>query len=95
VNYGYVTNIAAAREDGKDVTAVFAVGGGSAPNAIHRGLTSSSHTITMGNLAPGLKKHIMAQRECFGVGRATHGVVCRWRGRAGLAVTCTLERPRR
>jgi hypothetical protein len=87
VNDGYVNHNEPTREDGEDVIAIFAVGGGSSPETIHCGLTSSAHTSAMSNSAPGLKKHIMAQRNCFGVGRATHGVVRRWRGRAGSVVT--------
>jgi hypothetical protein len=84
---GDVSHNEATREDGEDVTAVFAVGGDSSQEAIHCGLTSSAHTSAMSNSAPGLKKHIMPQRNCFGAGKATHGVVRMWRGRAGSAVT--------
>jgi hypothetical protein len=77
VNKGYVRHHEATREDGEDVTAVFTVGGDSIPEAIHGGHASSAHTSPMSNSAPALKKHIMAQRNCFATGRATHGVVRR------------------
>jgi hypothetical protein len=90
VNDGYVGHHEATMEDSEDVTVDFTVGGGSVQEAIHGGLASSAHTSAMSNSAPGLKKHIMAQRNCFGAGRATHGVVRRWRGGAGPTVTCNM-----
>jgi hypothetical protein len=88
VNYGYVGHNEAAREDSDDVTAIFAIGWGSIPESIHGGLASSAHTSATSNSAPGLKKHIMAQHNCYGAGSRLifSDVVCRWCGRAGLAV---------
>lgn len=86
VNDGDVGHNEATREDGEDVTAVVAVGRGGMAEAIHGGLASSAHTSAMSNSAPRLEKHIMAQRNCFGAGRAAHGVVRRRRGGAGPAV---------
>jgi hypothetical protein len=58
VNDEYVSHNEACRQDGEDVTAVFAVGGSSIPEVIHCGLASSAHTSAMCNSAQGLKKHI-------------------------------------
>jgi hypothetical protein len=51
VNDGDVGHHEATREDGEDATAVYAVGGGSVPEAILGGLASSAHTSAMSNSA--------------------------------------------
>jgi hypothetical protein len=73
VNNGYGGHHEATREDGDDVTMVFAVGRGSVAKVIRFGLTSSAHTSAIGYSVPGMEKHVIAQQNYFG--RAAHGVV--------------------